>query len=88
MILRIVFTFALLLSILFCPFWVSIILALTAIIYFRFFWEAIGLFFISDLLFGMKESRFLNITLISTIFVTVMLLLIEFIKRKLKFYQK
>ena len=88
MLLRIISAFIILLSILFFPFWVSLILALGAIIYFRVFWEAVVLFLVSDLLFSMKESRFLNITLISTIITVVLLIVIEYIKRKLKFYKK
>ncbi len=88
MILRIASSLLILISILFFPFWVSIILALLCIVYFRFFWEAVVLFFISDLLFGAKEARFFNIILISTIFSIVVLLFTEFIKKKLKFYQK
>lgn len=88
MTLRIIASFVILLSILFLPFWVSVILAFLAIIYFRVFWEAIVLFFISDLLYGANEARFFNITLVSTIFIIIMLLLIEFTKKKLKFYKK
>lgn len=88
MILRIIASLIILLSILFLPFWVSVILALIATIYFRVFWEAIILFFISDLLYGAKEARFFNITLVSTIFIVIILLLVEFIKKKLKFYKE
>jgi len=88
MALRILASFFILISILFLPFWVSIFLALFGIIYFRVFWEAIMLFFISDLLFGIQESRYLHLALISTIFIIIMLFLIEFIKRKLKNYKK
>jgi hypothetical protein len=86
--LRILASFLILISILFWPFWVSAILALLGIIYFRVFWEAIVLFFISDLLFGIGENRFWNITLVATIFIVILLLLVEFIKRKLKNYKE
>ena len=88
MLLRVSSSLLILVSILFFPFWVSIILAILGVIYFRIFWEAIILFFISDLLFGIKEIRFLNTTLISTICLVIILILVEFIKRKLKFYNK
>lgn len=88
MALRISTFILILISILFFPFWVSVILAIGAIIYFKVFWEAIALFFISDLLFGAKEGRFFGITLVATLFATIMLLLVEFIKRKFKNYKK
>ena len=86
--LRIIASFFILLSILFFPIWASILIAFISIIYFRMFWEAILLLFISDLLFGISEFRYLNITVFSTILILCLLLLIEYIKRKLKFYQK
>ncbi len=87
MVQRILLSFLLLISILFFPYWISVILALFGIIYFRFFWEVVVLFFISDLIFGIKEARFFNIILFSTILSFVILILAQFVKKKLKFYQ-
>ncbi|KKP24654.1 MAG: hypothetical protein UR25_C0002G0098 [Candidatus Nomurabacteria bacterium GW2011_GWE1_32_28] len=84
MILRIFFSLLLLISILFWPFWVSLILGLMAIIYFSFFLEAIILFFLSDLLFGVKEARFFNIYIISLIFSFLILIVVESLKKKIR----
>ena len=86
--LRILASLLLLWSILFMPFWVSLILALAGIVYFPYFGEAIILFFLSDLLYGIKEARLFNLTFISMILAVVFLIGIEFLKKKLKFYPK
>ncbi len=84
MILRILAFLVLALSILFMPFWISLILALAGIIYFAIFWESVFLFFISDLLFGMKEIKFHNILFVSTIMILIILVIIEFLKKKIR----
>jgi len=73
-------------SILFMPFWLSIILAFAGMIYFSFFWEAIVLFFLSDLLYGAREGRFFYMVFISLIISILVLLMLEFLKKKFKFY--
>ena len=48
------------------PLWGKVVIGMVvffAIFYFDFFWEGILLLFISDLLFGIKETRFFNIAL-------------------------
>ena len=86
MILRILAVFLLLFSILFMPFWVSAVLALAGMFYFSIFWEAVVLFLLSDLLFGVKETKFFGIVFVSFILAAVTLLIIEAVKKKLKFY--
>lgn len=86
MILRITSAVLLLFSILFMPFWVSVILALAGMIYFNIFWEAIILFLLSDVLLGVKEAKFSGAIFISFTISIVVLLIIEIIKKKLKFY--
>lgn len=86
MMLRISASILLLFSILFMPFWVSAILALGAMFYFDVFWEAVFLFFLSDLLYGIKEAGLYNLYFISFILSALVLILLEFTKRKLKFY--
>ena len=76
----------LLLSLLFFPFWISVLLGLAEIFYFRKFYEAVALFLLSDLLYGVKENRFWGITLVSFIVSLVCILGIELLKRRLKFY--
>jgi hypothetical protein len=83
---RILASFLLLLSILFMPFWVSVILALALMIYFNVFWEAVILFLLSDLLFGVREAKFNNMVFVSFILSTFVLIIIEIVKKKLKFY--
>lgn len=85
---RIFFSVLLLFSILFLPFYLSVILAILGMILFSFFWEAVLLLFISDLLYGTVEMRLLNIFFFSFIFSLVFLFVTEFVKKKLKFYQK
>ena len=68
------------------PWWVSVILALAGMIYFNVFWEAVVLFLLSDLLWGVREAKFHNMIFISFILTTIILIIIEIIKKKLKFY--
>jgi hypothetical protein len=84
MLFRILASAILLFSILFLPFYISIILAIAFMIYFSFFWEAVVLFLISDLLYGARESRFLHITVISFFIAIFLILICEFLKKKLK----
>ena len=86
MIYRILASFLLLLSILFLPFWISVILALAGMIYFNIFWEAVILFLLADLLIGVQEAKFYNIIFVSFIISNIILVIIEIAKRKLKFY--
>lgn len=84
--LRISAVIILLYSILFLPFWVSAILTLAGIIYFKFFIEALFLFLLSDLLYGVPEARFLNITFVSVLMISILFIVIEYLKKKLKFH--
>jgi len=86
--LRIISFIILLFSILFLPFYISVILAILGMFYFKIFWEAVIILFLSDLLYGTKEAKFLNTLFISFIVSILILILIEFLKRKLKFYDK
>lgn len=84
MILRIFAFLALLLSVLYLPFWVSIILAFLGMAYFSFFLEAVFLFFLSDLLFGAREPKFFNIMGISFLLALGCFILLELLKKKLR----
>ena len=84
MIVRILASLVLLISVLFWPFWISIILALAGMIYFSFFWESVVLFLLSDLLFGASEAKFFNILFISTIISLIVLIVIELLKKKIR----
>jgi len=85
MILRILASIILLLSVLFMPFWVSAILALAGMAYFPFFLEAVFLFFLSDLLYGVPEPRLFNIVFVSFILALTCFIIIELLKNKLRF---
>ena len=86
MLIRILFSVLLLLSMLFMPFWVSVILAFTGMFYFAIFWEAIILFLLSDLLYGVKEDKFYGAVFVSFVVTGVVLIIIEVLKKKMKFY--
>ncbi|OGI65211.1 hypothetical protein A3A95_03835 [Candidatus Nomurabacteria bacterium RIFCSPLOWO2_01_FULL_39_18] len=86
MVKRILAFMILLLSILFMPFWVSAILAFAGMVYFSFFAEAVVLFFLSDLLYGAREAKFFNIVFVSLIISVLTLFVLEFLKKKIKFY--
>ena len=86
MLIRILASILLLFSILFMPFWISVILAFAGIIYFSFFWEAVILFLLSDLLYGVAEAKFFGMVFVSFIFSAIVLMIIETMKKKLKFY--
>lgn len=82
-----IFAFVVLLfSILFMPFWVSVILALAGMIYFSIFWEAVAIFLLSDLLYGAKEAKFFGAVFVSFVIFAIVLMAVEITKRKLKFY--
>ncbi len=84
MILRILASFLLLLSILYMPFWLSVILALAGMIYFSVYWESVVLFLLSDLLYGVREEKFFNMFFISLIVSFLVLIIVEVLKKKLR----
>lgn len=69
------------------PLWVSVILALLGMVYFDIFWEAAVLFLLSDLLYGVREVKFSATFFISFVVASIVLVIIEIIKKKLKFYK-
>ncbi|MDE2399794.1 MAG: hypothetical protein KGL67_02175 [Patescibacteria group bacterium] len=85
LILRILAVIILFLSVLSMPFWLTFILALAGMLYFSYFVEAVALFLLSDLIYGVPEAKFFNMVFISFIIAIVMLLIIESVKKKLRF---
>ncbi len=79
---RIVFSIILLLSILFLPFWVSLLLAIVGMVFFPYYLEAVFFLFISDLLYGVPQARYLNITFVSSIISAALFFSIEFFKKR------
>jgi glucan phosphoethanolaminetransferase (alkaline phosphatase superfamily) len=88
MVLRILASIVLLFSVLFMPFWLSVILGLGAMVYFNYFFEAVILFGLSDALYGVREARFHGIVFVSFIASIIFLILLEALKKKLNFYNK
>ena len=83
---RVIATVVLFLSIFFMPFWVSFIIALCAMMYFRYFFEALILFFIGDLMYGTNEPKFFGITFVLTLTACILFACVEFMKTRLKYY--
>lgn len=88
MALRFIASIVLLFSILSMPLWVSFVLALLGIIYFSFFIEAIIIFLLLDLLYGIPQLKFFNIVFVSSIITFICLVILELLKKKLRFYSK
>ena len=88
MIVRFMASISLLFSVLFMPLWVSVILALVGILYFSFFIEAIIIFLLLDLLYGVPQIKFFSVVFVSSIVILVCLVILELLKGKLRFYSK
>ena len=65
------------------PFWVSVILAFASMAYFPFFLEAVFLFLLSDLLYGVPEPRLFNSTFVSFFAALICFIILELFKKKL-----
>ncbi|MCX6752182.1 MAG: hypothetical protein NTZ87_01635 [Candidatus Nomurabacteria bacterium] len=88
MLLRILASVILLFSVLFAPFWVTVILALICMAYFPFFLEAVFLLLLSDLLYGAPEMRLFNTTYVSFILTLIFFIIFELLKKKIRYNQK
>ncbi|OGI92405.1 hypothetical protein A2933_00385 [Candidatus Nomurabacteria bacterium RIFCSPLOWO2_01_FULL_46_18] len=82
---RIIFFIILLASILFLPFWVSFLLAIIGMVFFLYYFEAIFILFISDLLYGATEARYFNLTFVSLVLSVILFLAIQFLKKRSTF---
>ncbi len=87
MIIRVLASILLLFSVLFMPFWASVILALAGALYFNIFWEAGLLFFLSDILFGVNKADGSSFVFTSFFISVIVLIAIEILKKKTKFYK-
>jgi hypothetical protein len=85
MVIRISAFILLLISILFWPFWVSVILALVGIVYFDKFYEAPLLFMLSDILNGTPEAKFSGMVFVSFFASIIILLIAEALKKNSNF---
>lgn len=88
MIPKVLASILLLLSVLFAPFWVTVLLALAGMAYFSFFLEAVFLLLLSDLLFAVKvepsQDGGLTFTLVSFTGAVVCFIILELFKKKLR----
>ena len=75
-------------SVLYFPIWISIFIAIVGMFYFPIFWEAVLILFISDLIFGVSESKLFGFKLATILIALILIIPIEFLKKKLKFYNK
>lgn len=85
--LRVLAVIILFFSVLFMPFWMSVILALAGALYFNIFWEASLLFLISDILFGVNKANGSSLVFTSFLASLIILIIIEILKKKTKFYK-
>jgi hypothetical protein len=85
MLLRISAIIVLLLSVLFMPFWLSVILGLAGMIYFNKFFEAPVLFMLSDSLYGIKEAKFSGMVFVSFFVCLIILVVMEILKKNSNF---
>ncbi|OGI87482.1 hypothetical protein A2995_01295 [Candidatus Nomurabacteria bacterium RIFCSPLOWO2_01_FULL_33_24] len=86
MIKRILLDLLLFLSIFLAPFWLVIIFAFILSFYFKRFYEIIPSFLLIDLLYGINLTKFFEIPIITLFIGIIILILIEFLKKKLRFY--
>lgn len=84
---RIIFSIGILFSVLFLPFWFSLVLGVGGMLYFRLYLEAPILMLLSDSLYGVQEVRYFGFMFVSLLLCTILFLVVEFLKGKLKFYQ-
>lgn len=88
MIIRILSAILLFFCVIFLPFWLSIVLAAVAMFYFSFFFEAVFILLVSDLLYGAHETRFAGTVFASFILSLVLLIIIELAKKRMRIYSK
>ncbi len=81
---RITADIILLLSVLFLPWWVTIILALALTFYFEFYYEFIIAAILIDMLYGVPQEWSFNLPLEYSIFSIVVFMLIQWVKTRLR----
>lgn len=68
------------------PIWVSGLLFLFCIVYFRYFWQGVVVFFIFDLLYGVNLVRFDGYMFVMTTGAFLSMVLAEIIKQNTRLY--
>lgn len=85
---RLIFNVLLFLSIVACPWWVSVAFGVVTLYYFKFFNEIILYGLLLDILYGRFSVHFSLWDYRFTLFFTVLLLSSFYLKKGLKFYSK
>lgn len=85
---RIIFSLALFSAMFFLPFYFLIILAIIGLFLFQKYYEALFILLFADLLFGTKQSAFLNVVYVYSIIGIFLFFMIEFLKKKLRYYKQ
>jgi len=88
MVKRICFSGLFLLSMMFLPFWFSLLLVFVGVALFPVFWESVIFLLIMDLIYGVKQDKFWGLLYVSSLFGVCFLVLFELLKKKLKFYRR
>jgi hypothetical protein len=85
---RIIFDILLLISVIVCPWWFTVIFAIATLYLFKSFNEVIFFALIMDILYGQISSTFYWSDYKFTVFFIIILITSFFIKKYLKFYNK
>ncbi|OGI68546.1 hypothetical protein A2738_01555 [Candidatus Nomurabacteria bacterium RIFCSPHIGHO2_01_FULL_42_15] len=88
MLLRILASVILLLSMLFMPFWVSVILAFAGMAYFSFFLEAVFIFLVADFLYATPSPSLFDMVYVCFGIALTCFILLETLKKKLRFHSR
>jgi len=84
MFLRLTSVILLLVSVIFLPWWLWLVMAAGLMFLLPAFWEAIPILFVSDLIFGVPEGRFFGSVFATLIVGIVIYLLINLFKKYLR----
>lgn len=74
------------LSMLYLPFWVTAVISVAAMVYFRWFFEAVIIFFCIDALFGAPSARFFHTYTAVTLLGLLTLCVVEYVKTRVRLY--
>jgi len=85
--LRFIANLILFFSVLFLPWWVTAIFIVVAIFIFKKFYEAIAWGFFGDLIYGISIAAFFNFGLFLTLGAGIIFFIIEFLKKRIRYYQ-
>ena len=84
---RVIANIFLFLSVLFLPWWMTAIFIIAALFIFKNFYEAIAWGFFGDLLYGISIAAFFNFGLFLTLGAGTIFFIVEFLKKRIRYYQ-